>query len=80
MVYSRMPCLELKCLHLDVQHNKKREELHRLKEKFPEAAAKLDQKGVAALLEDDDDLSSSEEEVSFNAGEPKDGRMGTEVE
>ena len=45
-----------------LQHNKKREELHRLKEKYPEVAARLDAKGVSAL--EDSDVSSSEEEVS----------------
>jgi hypothetical protein len=47
-----------------MQHNKKREELHRLKEKYPEVAARLDAKGVSAL--EDSDVSSSEEEVSKN--------------
>eukprot|EP00890_Picochlorum_soloecismus_P004968 jgi/Picsp_1/5472/NSC_02831-R1_protein len=42
------------------EHNKKREELHRLKEKYPEVAARLDAKGVSAL--EDSDVSSSEEE------------------
>jgi len=45
----------------EMQHNKKREELHRLKEKYPEVAARLDAKGVSAL--EDSDVSSSEEEV-----------------
>ncbi|WPT16271.1 Protein kri1 [Picochlorum sp. SENEW3] len=44
------------------EHNKKREELHRLKEKFPEQAARLEAKGVSALMNDEESSSSSEEE------------------
>ena len=59
-----------------MQHNKKREELHRLKEKYPEEAAKLERRamreglaaarrgagGRAAPAEPEEDSSSSEEE------------------
>lgn len=45
-----------------LQHNKKREELHRLKEKFPEQAARLEAKGIAALLQEEESSSSSEDE------------------
>jgi len=41
-----------------MQHNKKREELHRLKEKYPEVAARLE----AKMAGDYDATSSSEEE------------------
>lgn len=43
-----------------MQHNKKREELHRLKEKYPEVAARLEAKAAGGI--DSDDESTSEEE------------------
>jgi protein KRI1 len=45
-----------------LQHNKKREELHRLKEKYPEVAAKLEARRVIAESDGDETLSSSDEE------------------
>ena len=47
---------------LVLQHNKKREELHRLKEKFPEQAARLEARGVSALMNDESSSSSEEED------------------
>lgn len=47
------------------EHNKKREELHRLKEKFPEQARRLDERGAGALLGDVSSSSSEDEEDGF---------------
>lgn len=47
------------------EHNKKREELHRLKEKFPEQARRLDERGAGALLGDVSSSSSEDEEDGY---------------
>ncbi len=47
------------------EHNKKREELHRLKEKFPEQARRLEARGVGALLADESSSSSEDEEDGY---------------
>lgn len=47
-----------------MQHNRKRAELHRLQEKHPEVAARMQARGLDAV-DDEDESSSSEEEVCF---------------
>ena len=43
------------------QHNKKREEFQRLKEKYPEVAARMEAKSLAGGADDDDEESSDDE-------------------
>ena len=47
------------------EHNKKREELHRLKEKFPEQARRLEERGIGALLDDQSSSSSEDEDDGY---------------
>ena len=57
------PSAPLPTLRTPLQHNKKREELHRLKEKYPEEAARISARArVNAEDGGDDDESDSEEE------------------
>lgn len=58
-----------------LQHNKKREELHRLKEKFPEQAARLESKGYAALFDEDKESSSSEDEDDGTISQKKEKQI-----
>jgi len=47
------------------EHNKKREELHRLKEKFPEQARRIEERGIGALMGGESSSSSEDEEDGF---------------
>ena len=60
-----------------VQYNKKREELHRLKEKFPEQAARLESKGYASIFqeEEDESSSSSDDDDDGNISEKKEKQI-----
>lgn len=48
---------------MSVQHNSRRAELHRLQERHPELAARLQARELEADNDDDTESSSSEEEV-----------------
>ena len=62
------------------QHNKEREELHRLKEKHPEVVARMERRMAAGQLDDDESSSDDEESddgyIPDVTGEWRGGRAG----